>query len=63
MLMSLSSFKISRTTIVRVHGAEAVILGGTDLVLAFEGHDCGFPVIDSAEAHVEALYQRSIAET
>lgn len=55
-------FSIGRR-LCRVHGAEAVILGGTDLVLAFEGQDCGFPVIDSAEAHVEALYQRSIAET
>lgn len=47
----------------RTQGAEAVILGGTDLFLAFEGQDCGFPVIDCAELHVEALYQRSIAET
>jgi aspartate racemase len=47
----------------RTQGAEAVLLGGTDLFLAFEGQDCGFPVIDCAELHVEALYQRSIAET
>jgi aspartate racemase len=45
----------------RVKGAEAVILGGTDLFLAFEGQDCGFPVIDCAEVHVEAIYQRSVA--
>jgi aspartate racemase len=44
----------------RVQGAEAVILGGTDLYLAFEGQDCGFPVIDCAEIHVEALCRRSI---
>jgi aspartate racemase len=42
-----------------VQGAEAVILGGTDLFLAFEGQDCGFPVIDCAACHVEALYQWS----
>lgn len=47
----------------QVQGAQAIILGATDLVLAFEAQDCGFPVIDSAEVHVEALYQRSIAET
>jgi aspartate racemase len=44
----------------RVHGAEAVVLGGTDLFLAFDGQDCGFPVIDCANIHVEALYQWSI---
>jgi len=43
----------------QVQGAEAVILGGTDLFLAFAGEECGFPVIDCAEVHVDALYQRS----
>ena len=40
-------------------GAEAVLLGGTDLFLAFAGQDCGFPVIDCADLHVDALYARS----
>jgi len=43
----------------RVQGAEAVILGGTDLFLAFAGEDCGFSVIDCADIHVEALFRRS----
>jgi aspartate racemase len=43
----------------RAQDAEAVVLGGTDLFLAFEGQDCGFPVIDCADVHVEAIYQRS----
>jgi aspartate racemase len=47
--------------LVREQDADAVVLGGTDLFLAFDGHDCGFPVIDSAEVHIEALYQASIA--
>jgi aspartate racemase len=34
-------------------------LGGTDLFLAFAGEGCVFPVIDCAEVHVDALYQRS----
>ena len=46
----------------RVQGAEAVLLGGTDLFLAFAGQDCGFPVIDCAEIHVETLYQRSVSK-
>ena len=40
-------------------GAEAVLLGGTDLFLAFQGLDPGYPVLDSADIHVEAVYQRS----
>lgn len=46
----------------RVQGADAVMLGGTDLCLAFEGQDCGFPVLDCAEVHIEALYQKSIGK-
>ncbi|MPZ35213.1 MAG: aspartate/glutamate racemase family protein [Rhodospirillales bacterium] len=42
-------------------GAEAVMLGGTDLFLAFVGHDAGFPVIDCADLHVEAIYKKSSA--
>jgi aspartate racemase len=43
----------------REHGAEVVLLGGTDLFLAFQGHDAGFPVVDCADVHVEAIYQAS----
>lgn len=43
----------------RAQGAEAVVLAGTDLFLAFEDHDCGFPVIDSAEVHINALLSAS----
>lgn len=42
-------------------GAEAVLLGGTDLCLAFQDRDCGFPVIDCADVHIDALYERSRA--
>jgi aspartate racemase len=44
----------------RTQGAEVVVLAGTDMFLAFEGYDCGFPVIDSAEVHVHALYRASL---
>jgi aspartate racemase len=46
----------------RQQGAEAVILGGTDLFLAFEGHDPGFPVIDCAAIHIDAIYRRSTGQ-
>jgi aspartate racemase len=44
----------------REQGADAVLLGGTDLFLAFAGQECGFPVLDSADIHVEAIYRASI---
>ena len=39
-------------------GAEAIILGGTDLFLAFDGEACGFATIDCARVHVEAILVR-----
>jgi aspartate racemase len=44
----------------REQGADAIFLGGTDLCLAFAGQDCGFPFLDSAEIHVEAIYRESV---
>ena len=40
-------------------GCEAVMLGGTDLFLAFVGHPPPFPLVDCADIHVEAIYARS----
>ena len=38
------------------HGAEVIILAGTDLNLAFDGqHDPGYPVIDALDVHVAVL--------
>lgn len=45
----------------QAQGAEAVMLGGTDLFLAFQGQDCGFPAIDCADLHVEAIFRRATA--
>lgn len=36
-------------------GAEAVVLAGTDLNLAFDGQDPGYPVIDALDIHVDLL--------
>jgi aspartate racemase len=44
-------------------GAEAVLLGGTDLFLAFQGEDCRFPVLDLADVHIDAIFQRSANRT
>lgn len=36
-------------------GADAIVLAGTDLNLAFEGHNPGYPVIDALDVHVGLL--------
>ena len=45
----------------RGQGAEAVILGGTDLFLAFTDHEPGFAIVDCADIHVDAIYRKSSA--
>ncbi len=47
--------------LVREHGAEAIMLGGTDLFLAFVGHSPEFPLVDCADIHVEANFRISSA--
>lgn len=42
-------------------GADIVLLGGTDLFLAFEGQDCGFPVVDAADLHMDAIFRIAVA--
>lgn len=36
-------------------GAEAVVLGGTDLNLAFDGQETGYLVVDALDVHVDVL--------
>jgi aspartate racemase len=43
----------------QARGAEAIVLGGTDLFLAFDGEDCGFAMLDCARVHVEAILARA----
>lgn len=40
-------------------GAEAVMLGGTDLFLAFRDRPAPFPLVDCADIHVDAVYLAS----
>jgi aspartate racemase len=53
-------FFVNGQRLCREQGADAILLGGTDLFLAFAGQDCGFPVLDSADIHVEAIYRASV---
>lgn len=43
----------------REDGAEAIMLGGTDLFLAFADENPGFPLVDCADIHVDAIYRQS----
>ena len=40
-------------------GAEAVVLGGTDLFLAFDGN-AGYPTISAADAHIDAIFRAAV---
>lgn len=46
--------------LVRDQGAEAVLLGGTDLNLVFDGSVSDYPVVDSAAAHADAIIARAL---
>lgn len=43
-------------------GAQAIVLAGTDLNLAFDGQDPGYPVIDALDVHVEILARAAAGE-
>jgi aspartate racemase len=47
----------------RDQGAEAILLAGTDLFLAFDGQACGFAVMDCAEIHMDALHLAAISDS
>jgi aspartate racemase len=42
-------------------GVEAIMLGGTDLALAFNEQTAGFPLVDCAGIHADAIAQLAIA--
>jgi len=43
-------------------GADAVLLGGTDLFLAFGDREHSYPIIDAARVHVASLVKAAIKE-
>lgn len=45
------------------HGADAIVLAGTDLNLAFDGRYTGYRVIDALDVHVEVLTGLATGET
>ena len=47
--------------LIRERGVEAIMLGGTDLFLAFTGRPAPFQLVDCADIHVDAIFARSRA--
>ena len=48
---------------VKEQGADAVVLAGTDLGLAFAGQDPGYPVVDALDVHVGVLADLALDRT
>ena len=49
--------------LVQDHNADAVVLAGTDLNLAFDGQDPGYRVIDALDVHVDVLARLAVGQT
>jgi aspartate racemase len=50
-----SVFESVSEKLLREEGVEAIMLGGTDLALVFDEKSNGFPLVDCAGIHVEAI--------
>jgi len=50
-------------TMVRTQKADAILLAGTDLGLAFKGTDPSYPIVDALEIHVDAFLQNARKRT
>lgn len=49
--------------LVKEQGAQAIVLAGTDLNLAFDGRETGYRVIDALDVHVDLLARVAAGET
>jgi len=48
-------------TLIRRDGAEAVLLAGTDLSMVLNEGNAGFPTLDCAQVHIEAITRRLLS--
>ncbi len=46
----------------RRHGCQTVMLAGTDLGLAFDGQAPGFPILDCARLHADAIAAAAVSD-
>ncbi len=54
-------FLAASRRLIAEQNVEAIMLGGTDLALVFDGGDTGFAVIDCAQIHIDALAEIATA--
>ena len=54
-------FRSAGLKLYREQGADVIVLGGTDLSLAFDGENPGYPLVDTALVHAEAIARASMA--
>jgi aspartate racemase len=53
-------FQSAARRLIEEQGAEAIMLGGTDLALVFDEQSTPYPLIDCAAIHVDAIASRAI---
>jgi aspartate racemase len=53
-------FNIVSQRLLNEDGAQAIMLGGTDLALAFNEKNAGFPIVDCAGIHADAIARLAI---
>ncbi|MBX9730295.1 MAG: aspartate/glutamate racemase family protein [Sphingomonas sp.] len=53
-------FHNAATHMINSAGAQAIMLGGTDLALAFGAETCPFPLIDCAAIHARAIFKKAL---
>ena len=56
------TFAAAARRLVEGAGAEAIILGGTDLALAFDTRDSVFPLVDCAAVHARMIARSAMAD-
>lgn len=52
------TFTNAASQMIQADGAQAILLAGTDLCLAMNGHDNGFAIVDCANVHIAAIAAR-----
>jgi len=57
-----SYFENTGYKLCREQGADVVVLAGTDLFLAFGDDDYGYPIVDSADVHIQAITEMSLSD-
>ena len=53
--------KITQSLVGR-QGVETIVLAGTELSLVFDETNCGFPALDCARAHIDAILKRAFGQ-